>query len=487
MILQKLLLRYFIVVSLLGSLLFLGELKPALAQLQIQNSSSLVQRVELKQNGKLFVNEQPAKTYRIEAVGDRYVIRYQALKKPQYIYDNLKVTLQLPATVNGSDVTVETLAVHAGQSQQTRLDSQRFEITVDQPQVDALVTLVISVPASSLHLSGWQGFQTMLQTMPFESWLIVASVVPGMVIVIGLVFMLLRLVDILPRSGKGISQMPPAPLPAAMVSVLLGGRVTTREIAMTLIDLAHRGYIHIIYRGDGHFAFSRTKDWHYDKMLMPYEKLFLDELVSDRLITESSKIDQQLDKRLWNENISKAIDSLYGEMIKLGYFAVDPRKSNLTIRSIGSLLFFISITGLLVSILRFDDNRLLLLPWLVSVGSVPLFFRLVTVVPRRTAAGRDQLSKWLAYRRFLTSSNLKELVPTADFIDLYEKHLAYSIALGVEKRWTAQFALVPCRIPGWFFTEKAGIDSYPQLSGLIFKIIEYIGRRFILTRRPTVG
>ncbi len=454
------------------------------AQRQAVNTSLLEQSVVLTRDGQILIDGSTNNEAKLDILNNEYGFRYKVIDKPGYILDRLVIRLLLPENIPASAVNPSILAVHGVDDSTVRIiDQSTVEYTAMNVQGTATVTLVAHIPKTGLEVSGWRQLIVRSEALPIQVWLIIAASIPGLMILFGIIIYLLNFRDTFLRPQPLQTNQLPARLPPAMVGALITGTIGMREISATLIDLAQRGYIDIIYRDNGNFGFSRKRQWQNDKNLLEYERLLLDEIFSQDFLSYGEQIDKKLNKHVFNEAISKSIESVYAQMVALGYFRKDPRAAHAPIRFAGMIIFFLSVLGLLSSLLFVDRQPLIVVPWLVSIVTAPFLLRIAVAVPPRTEAGRVQAGQWLSFGRLLANGmTIKEAV-AAD-LDLFERYLSYAVVLGVEGEWTANFAQVPYRVPDWFFSDQLFIDSYNAMAQALFSIIGFVGHRFSLSRQP---
>lgn len=472
-----------IVLSIIGLAMLLA---PSYTAAQLDSASTeLKERVVIKESGRIFVNGRPSSKPKLDLLDDKYVFRYKVVDGQDTYVPLATIEVQLPEAVDAATIKPDILAVHGvGPTDYKIINRSMLVFTAQDLTPGATLTLVIDLPKEAFHLRFWSQILSTVQTLPPAGLIAIGILIPAISILYTLLIFAKRFRDIFLQPAKAAQVQPPANLPPAMVGTLLNGYVGMREISATLIDLARRGYIDIIYRGGVEFAFSKKRSWQYDKTLLEYERLFLDQIFSEDFLSESGEINQKLNKHIWSDSISKGIESLYTQMVQLGYFPEDPRQSHIRVRFIGMLFFFVSVVGLLFTLFFFEHRPVMALPWLVSMVSTPIMLHLALLVPNRTAAGREQAKKWLTFRSYLAGATI-DTGSSVDLTELYERYLAYSIVLSVEGYWTQQFIELPCRIPDWFYSERLYIDSYAGLAKTLFGIIGFISEKFSGSRNPT--
>lgn len=436
-------------------------------------------------DGRLLVDGRVSREASLNVLPDALEVRYKVLDQPGISFNQVTVEITLPPTVEAAAVEAHVYAVHGvADYQLERLSGQTMRLSAIGVGPSASLTVALKLPQSAITLSIWGRWRLALERFSVGQWLAIGSVPLLAVAIMATMLVVRQRRDLFLPPAKPIDQ-PPSSLPPAMVGLLLYGSITMREIAATLIDLAERGYIDIIYRGPADFAFSQKRDWQGDRRLQPHERDFLAQLlVEPGVISQGEAVENQLNKSIWSETVSVAIEQIYRQMGQLGYFADSPRHYRSVIQGMAMTLFFISIIGLALTLRLIGDQSWLALPWVLTFLIAPFLTRLADLVPRRTPAGREQTVLWLGFRAMLARPTA---IDSRFKADLYPKYLAYAIALRCERQWTARFGHLPCQLPDWFFSQTVRIDHYDELATALFGVIGYVGQKFSVSRKPTVG
>lgn len=449
----------------------------------IRTGQDLVQTLELKTDGSVLIDNQPSSKIKLDSLDDRYLVRYKAIDVPNQLVPMLNITFRLPETVSTRQVKPAMIAVHGVNAYRILSVNERtinFNASGIGPEAE--ITLTVELPKQALKLSPLRTLSSNIQTLSLRNWFAIAIIVPSLMLLYALGLWLYRFRDILVRPASIVLTSPPSTLPPAMVGALIHGYVSYREIAATLIDLGLRGYIDIIYRGPGDFGFGQKRQWQTDRKLQDFERRILEQLFTSSVVSNRTTIDSRLNKHIWSESISQAVEDIYRQMVSLGYFPKNPQGIHLSIRFVGMIIFFCSAIGMAVSLLFFSQQPLVVIPWVVSLIASPIIIQAALLVPRRTEAGRDQAAKWLAFRQFLRAPTN---VDAKDAREIFEQYLSYSIVLESEGYWTGYFNSLPVRVPDWYFSQSQYINSYEKLAQTLFGIIGFIGQKFSLSRKPT--
>lgn len=454
---------------------------PVFAQ---QLVTTIDRSVTISRDGEAIIDGKPSKAVHWDILSDRTVFRYKVIDTPGQEMEGLRLAVHLPTSVDASQVKANLIAVHGVEGAKVQaVDDSTLLFTSGTLSPYATITVTIDFPPSAISFNSVQRLYAMLQRLSLGYWLAIASVLPVLsLLAIG--FMTLRRwSDIFVQPAEQEQTLPPSTLSPALVGVLINGVAGTREIAATLIDLAQRGYIDIIYQGENNFGFSQKRLWRNDPNLTSFERPLLEQLFpSQDLVTSGRDINQKLNAHIWSDSVTQSIEAMYEQMQQLGYYQASPRQARLIIRFIGMAIFFLSAIGLGLSFWLFNDKLYVTIPWVVSLFLGPMLTRAGALVSQRTVAGRQQAEAWLAFRDYLAQPFQARY---QEELDLYERYLAYAIALSVESSWTARYAHLAARIPNWFFSQGVLIDSFDQLATALFSIIGFVGGKFAVSRKPT--
>lgn len=446
--------------------------------------AELNQEITIQADGRRLVDGRPSDVGTWDILTDRSVFRYRISDDLTESVNRLRLTVSLPVGVSQSQVKPNLYAVHGAENATvTLIDDRRLLFAVDSVGPAAEVTLTLDFPPEAIRFSSFERLLSIGQRLPLGVWLTLAMIMPALIGFYLIFILVTRGPDIFLKPTPTVTPQPPSALSPALVGLLVNGFVGVREIAATFVDLAKRGYIDIIYRGENDFGFSQKRPFEHDPNLLEYERLLLYQVFNQSgVVSDRRQIKAQLDRHIWSDSVSQAIESIYGAMERLGYFNASPKQSHLAVRLVAILIFFLSVVGLAASFFFFPDQPLVLIPWIVSLAMAPFLNRIALLVTPRTSAGREQAASWLAFRHWLT---LPQAARYVEEIDQYERYLAYSIALGVESQWTARYAALPLRLPTWFYSQAALVSSYQQLATILFSIIGFIGQKFSFSRKPT--
>jgi uncharacterized membrane protein YgcG len=202
----------------------------------------------------------------------------------------------------------------------------------------------------------------------------------------------------------------------AETGTIIDEKVDTREIVAMMVDLARRGYLHIIEKGENHFLLKKVKD---PADLDEIEKDFI-----EGIFNTSDEVD--LKKKKMHTHVEHIKSQIYDRLTKEGYFPENPEKIR---------LFYGGMIG--AAAITFN------IPLLISA----IVFGLNVV--RKTKEGAQAANKARAMKSFLTSQE-RQLQFQAEKQLFFEKLLPFAIAFGVEKKWADRFKDMDLTPPDWY-------------------------------------
>ncbi|MCC7357023.1 DUF2207 domain-containing protein [Candidatus Uhrbacteria bacterium] len=235
--------------------------------------------------------------------------------------------------------------------------------------------------------------------------------------------------------------------PATVAASMTEGDIPDRAITATIIDLAERGYIHIRFGEQKGLLFGSTPTYTFVKTqkdpadLNEYEKDLYNGIFGSN--TERTLEELKLPSNKFYQDIQNFKKKVQIEVDSKNLFDQNPGavrgKYIIGAFAIGIVLFWtigsMNLLGVICSI---------------ATGFMVAFFG--WIMPRRNAAGSEFLRQAKGFEWFMSVTekdrldfhNAPERTP-AQFMTL----LPFAIALGVEKKWAAQFASLNMQSPNW--------------------------------------
>jgi len=266
-------------------------------------------------------------------------------------------------------------------------------------------------------------------------------------------------------------------LPPAVVGVLLKQKVGPREIAATLIDLSLRNYIFIIDRDRG-FAFGKRN---FAGLLLPFEKILLSKIFRDSLEISEDQINERFVNHLYSHKMSLFTQEIYSLATRLGYFKEHPARMHRRYQFIGTLLFFFALACFFLTFKYFPTLPYAVFLWVGMMVSSVIVIVIGSKMPIRAVLGRQALSNWLAFKKYLSSP--EPLPYDQSNYDKFAEYLPYAVIFHCEAMWARRFAGEEFKVPDWFLTEKQGLGLNDFCLAL-YPIIGYVGQNLASIREP---
>ncbi|HKQ88565.1 MAG TPA: DUF2207 domain-containing protein [Candidatus Acidoferrales bacterium] len=288
------------------------------------------------------------------------------------------------------------------------------------------------------------------------------------------------------RNPIAVQYEPPDKLTPGECGTLVDNSVDMRDITATLVDLAVKGYISIEQRQqDGliHFGHHNNYIFHLKKqpsewsVLRPHETAMLagmffsgpaalagfagrafarniatlvanatgQDIESSGLQDSVSLADMQ---NHFYVNLPSIRSSIMNALVSDGYYTHSPDSVRQGYIFAGIIIGFLIVAG---SNFLSGATQSSKLAWIIAgiaVGAIICAFG--WFMPAHTEEGERALEKVLGFEDFLgrvEGDKIERMVKTPD---LFEKYLAYAMALRVDKKWVQQFSGIAMQPPSWF-------------------------------------
>ncbi|MCB0330233.1 MAG: DUF2207 domain-containing protein [Bdellovibrionales bacterium] len=207
---------------------------------------------------------------------------------------------------------------------------------------------------------------------------------------------------------------------------------SNRCFTALLYDLAVRGFLRLEESG-GSFTLHRLKDDFSDESLLEVERKVLLKLFP------GSQAIRKIDKKDWS--VFKKCGEEVGKSLKAKHL----EKTFLSNDSYfwAGIVFTVCVCGLMFGASGFNPDEFFD-PVNLSLGGVMVLaagiFKFLIKAP--TKLGRKVMDEIAGYKMYLKTAErdrLGNLAPAEITPELYEKHLPYAVALGVDQDWTKNF------------------------------------------------
>src|SRR3990167_1629114 len=407
-----------------------------------------------------------------------YQIRYQVLNKPENFIDSLTIAVSLPKPIT-EDLLGSRFRNNGGAETATSqlLDSQTIVYTATQISTDTQLVLELEVPKAYLTTTALSVLKEKINSWSPAVWLSISIALPLLTLLILFITWLSMNRRVPLGPSKQIDQQP-SRLTPAMLGILLNGRLSSRELAATLLDLARRG--HLVIRQVGRDDFRFTRHSASDK-LEKFESQLLEQIFgpsSDKATSE--EVSFALAQELFSKRVSEAFLSAYQQVNDLGFFYTNPLRLHRRYQVTGIALFVFGLIGFFANVFLFEAERYLLLFWLGMMASALLVTYFSRDLPSRTVYGDRELGRWLAFRNYLTSN--EPISYQAQTQDRFLAYLPYAVVLDCEVEWTRRFYDLPFAQPHWYVAD--GVHTIDEFANKLFPLFGYLSHALAISTQP---
>ena len=244
----------------------------------------------------------------------------------------------------------------------------------------------------------------------------------------------------LPRGTIAVQYEPPDGLTPAEVGTLVDDKVDMKDITATLVDLARRGWLAIEQLPANDYVFTSTSPKEEQPPLKPHESLLLKGLFQ----REDTKRLSDLENEFY-QNLPGIRKALYEALASHHYGWGRPdriRRFWWGMAAVGVALAFV-----IPSFWTGTDPALVIFSLFASSGIIALF---APFMPRKNWAGIVVTRKIWGLEEFLRRTDQDRLARESDPTALFERMLAYALALGVANQWVKAFEGIYRVQPAWY-------------------------------------
>lgn len=419
----------------------------------------------------------------IQSKEDYDLFRYVVFSDEGIYADNLNVEVKLPKPISSIDeLKPRVYAVHGvGSTDYYLRDPQTITFTAQNLIPTSTFTIELSLPKGFVDLPWNKELVYGLSHLPILFWFIISKI--PLVLTLVVLFYLYHKTsrDWLVPKTKEIRKNIPSDLNSAEASVLVNNKITSRSIASIFVDLANKGKIQIIDRGN-YFTFYKTSQNVSD--LKKYERILLDKVFmpqTKRATVED--VELRISRHVFSRKIAQVYLEIYKSLYDKGYFTRDPNKFQSGYARFGHAMFFVGILGFILSIIYLADIPYFLLVWFSLVTASVFVIKISPQLPLKTNYGLGKAKKWQAYKNFLKLD--KPYGYSLNAQQMYERGLSYAVAFGCEREWTKRFLRYPFRLPNWFVTRKDTVLLEDILDEVV-PFVYFVSHKLTEIKEPTV-
>lgn len=432
---------------------------------------------DLASDGNLYLGRARANA-EVFSTDSTFRYRLQVIDQPNEIIPELNFVVRLP--FSATEETVGYRLINnggAGEITSILYDPRTLLFTATNLSTQTQLAIEFEVPRAFITKTALSSIRETLSALPTAIWAGISIGLPSLAVLILLITAMARNRKVV--AIRGTIEEPPSRLSPVMVGILMRGRISSRDIAATFIDLAHRGHLIIRHLSNDDFRFRRHSG--VDR-LEDFEQALLDQIfgVSNERST-SEEISFSLAQEVFSKRISNAFILAYKKIGELGFFSTNPLKLHLRYQLSGLVLFLLGITGFFVNLFLISQGQVFLFFWIGMIISSLLVLWFAKGIPARTIYGDKELAKWMSFRKFLSSKD--RINYAAHSQEKYLSYLPYAMVLEVESEWTRKFYDMPFFQPTWYIAPN--INTVDQFANKVFPLLGYLSHALAVTTEPS--
>lgn len=438
--------------------------------------------ISIMPNGKVKIADKyDDKVLNVEK--DYDLFKYVAYSKDGLYVNNLRIIINLPKGVKDINyLNPRVYAVHgAMEGTYKMLDENTLVFETTNLTPNATYTVELELPKGFVNMPWDKELLYSLKNLSIGSWIILGNV--PFLITLAVLFYIYHLYskDWNKIKTDEISDTLPSDLNSAEAGALVNGKISSRAIAAILLDMAYKGVIKIVDKGE-FFTFYLTGKNISD--LRNYEKILINKLFEEKNKRSSEEdIDIRISKHVFSRKIAQIYIDIYENLDKKGYFIQNIDKYQSSYKRIGYFMFFFGILGFLINLIYYIDFPYMLIPWFSIVISSIFIIKLSSRIPRKNELGLAETKKWIMFKNFLAQK--KEFGYSYEAQGVYEKYLPYAVSFGVERQWSQRFARYPFVLPNWLLMSKK-VVKIEDILNEILPFVEFISSKLSQIKEPTV-
>lgn len=351
-------------------------------------------------------------------------------------------------------------------------------------------TLSLAGPNSLFTISAsWS--KDVLQLSKIQEWrlsIINMGLIPPLVLAVILPLLaLIALLDIYRRQHRGerriktILDVPPSPMSPLTVGVMVRKKIYPEELAAMIIDLCHRGYLVIVYKGSHYFLGQRRP---FDEHMETWERQIMEQIFMNNYKLVGDSLQSLTSRSLYSPKIRIAFSDIYQTITDQDFFVENPHLTRVRYKLFALAIYFASLIGM-VWVTLSGSNVALLIPLVATMFIAYLIIRLSPQLIRYTPKGLAIREQWLSFGNYLSEN--EPFPGDQPGTNTFGKYLAYAVALNKVGSWARRFDLsnqVLMR-PDWFVSYQDPTST--QFAKDIIKFGQEISKIVTSMRGPLVN
>ncbi|TSC92193.1 MAG: Uncharacterized protein CEN92_67, partial [Candidatus Berkelbacteria bacterium Licking1014_96] len=379
----------------------------------------------------------------LKALKDKIFLKAIIFNRPGIFINKVQATFTLPDDAKNASDGQRYYAIHGIEEANQKLEADNILIyNAQEASASSSYTIEDAFASDSIRFPLAERAKFYFNNLSVASLILISLPLPFLTLILLLLLHLRYKNSVrIKRHLKPSSKLPDE-IPPALLGLLYQGEITESAVSATILDLIKKGIIMIVDKGEV-ITFGRKNT---AVSLLPYEEKILGELFKQQKIKSSVA---ELEKIQEKELIDPIFESVYHQIYQIGankgYFEKNPYRVKILNHLAGIALFFLSIVLYVLAIIFFPANPLMLLPPLgITVASLLILY-LAKIIPARTPAGKNELERWLSFKKYLLGHH-----PISDEGDLTLKYLPQAEALGAIEEWISQFKKLPAETPPFY-------------------------------------
>lgn len=406
-----------------------------------------------------------------------YRYRLQVVNRPTEFTSEIAAAVWLPES--GTEETIGHRFINNGGALSTSselIESRVIYFTALDVGTESQLAIEFEIPKNFIQRSALFALQERASELPSALWTSVSIALPALTILLLLVLVVARSRRVSPLKEEVTA--PPSRLAPALVGILLRGRLTSRELAATLLDLARRGHLAIHHYSVDDYRFRRLES---QEKLEDFEKVLLEQIFGPSANRASSdEVSFSLAQEVFSKRVSQSFILAYRKINALGFFYTNPLRLHRRYQYAGIFLFLLGVVGFFSNLFVFTAIPSLLFFWIGMILSAMFVTHFAKSLPSRTVFGDRELAKWLAFGRYLSSKAPANFASHSQ--EKYLSYLPYAIIFGVEVEWTQSFYELPFIQPNWYVA--ANIATIDQFANKVFPLFGYLSHILASSSQP---
>lgn len=381
----------------------------------------------------------------LRIINQKIFLKNIIFNRPGLYINNIQVNLNLPQDSTEAESGQRFYAIHGiEESSQKTESNNRLEYLAAEISSLASFTIEDSFFSDSVRFPLSQKAKFYFNNLDSISLILISLPLPILTLIF-LLYLHLRFKNSvkIKRNLKPLNETPDD-IPPALLGLLYYGEITELGVSATILDLIKKGIVLVVDKGEV-ITFGRKNTSIH---LLPFEEKILGELFKQQKIKTSLKELSEIEER---ELVDPIFEKVYHEIYQIGsakgYFERDPYRVKFLHHLTGTIIFFLSIILYILVIIFFPANPLMLLPAFgITIASLLILY-LAKIIPDRTPAGKNELERWLSFKKYLLGHH-----PISDEKELALKYLPQAEALGATEEWILEFRKFPTETPPFYIS-----------------------------------